>query len=85
MKSISLCLIKLQFFIKKKKKVNKLSNISSNRGNSDICNIHVLLKKKKKKKKKPKTIKARHWQFIPKENMSLVYCIVMMTAVTLLA
>lgn len=84
MKSISLCLIKLQFFIKKKKKVNKLSNISSNRGNSDICNIHVLLKKKEKKKK-PKTIKARHWQFIPKENMSLVYCIVMMTAVTLLA
>lgn len=38
------------FHKKKKKKVNKLSNISSNRGNSDICNIHVLLKKKEKKK-----------------------------------
>lgn len=37
-------------FHKKKKNVNKLSNISSNRGNSDICNIHVLLKKKEKKK-----------------------------------
>lgn len=47
--------------------------------------IYMYFSKKKKKKKKPKTIKARHWQFIPKENMSLVYCIVMMTAVTLLA
>lgn len=37
-----------------------------NKGNSDICIILL------KKRKNLKTMKARHWQFIPKENMSLI-------------
>lgn len=37
-----------------------------NKGNGEICIILL------KKRKNLKTMKARHWQFIPKENMSLI-------------